>query len=191
MQETPVRFLGQEDLLEKGQATHSSILGLPWCFSWERFHLQCRRPGLIPGLGRSPGAGKGYPLQYSGLENSLDYIVHGIAKSQTQLSDFHFHMSIELVMPSNHLILCHPLLHLALNLSQHQHLSSESALRIRWPKYQGFSFSHNPFNEYSGLISFRIDCFDLLAVQETLKSLLQRRKWQPTPWIVSNYIIFQ
>ena len=47
--------------------------------------------GLIPGLGRSPGEGKGYPLQYSGLENSVDYIVHGVAKSQTQLSDFHFH----------------------------------------------------------------------------------------------------
>ena len=103
---------------------------LPWCFSWSRIHLQCRRPwfnswvrkicwrrdrlhtavflgfpcgsagkesacnvgdlGLIHGLGRFPGEGNGYPLQYSGLENSIDCIVHGIAKSGTQLSDFHF-----------------------------------------------------------------------------------------------------
>ena len=55
--------------------------------------------GLIPGLGRSPGEGKGYPLQYSGLENSMDYIVHGVAKSQTQLSDFHFHsISLPLIV---------------------------------------------------------------------------------------------
>ena len=85
MQETPVRFLGQEDLLEKGKATHSSILGLPWWLSCLRIHLQYRDLSLIPGLERSPGEGKGYPLQYSGLENSW------VAKSQTQLSEFHFH----------------------------------------------------------------------------------------------------
>ena len=62
----------------------------------------------------------------------------------------------------------------AFNLSQHQGLSNESVLHIRWPKYWSFSFSISPSNEYSGLISFRIDCFDLLAVQGTLKSLLQR-----------------
>ena len=81
-------------------------------------------------------------------------------------------MSIETVMPSNHLILCHPLL-LPSIFPSIRVFSNESALRMRWPKYWSFSFSINPSNEYSGLISFRIDWLDLLAVQETLKSLLQ------------------
>ena len=80
-------------------------------------------------------------------------------------------MSIELVMPSNHLILSPP--SPAFNLSQHQGLFNESALPIRWPKYWSFSFNISPSNEHSGLISFRMDWFDLLAVQVTLKSLLQ------------------
>ena len=82
-------------------------------------------------------------------------------------------MSIELVMPSNHLILCCPLLLLPSNLPRIRVFSSESVLLIRWPKYWSFSFSISPFNEYSGLISFRMDWLDLLAVQGTLKSLLQ------------------
>ena len=130
MWETWVQSLGQEDPLENRTATHSSILGLPWWFSWERIRLQCRRLwfnswvgktrwrteqlptsvflgfpgglagkesacnvgdlGLIPGLGRSSGEGKGYPLQYSALENSMDCIVHGVTKSRTRLSNFHF-----------------------------------------------------------------------------------------------------
>ena len=81
-------------------------------------------------------------------------------------------MSI-LVMPSNHLILCHPLLLLPLISPSIRVFSSELALRIRWPKHWSFSFSISPFNEYSELISFRINWFDLLAVQRTLKSLLQ------------------
>ena len=111
----------------------SSHCGLPWLLSWQRIHLQCRRPwvilgsgrsagegigyklvflgspggsagkepacnagdlGLIPGLWRTPGEGKDYPLQYSGLENSMDCIVPGVANSQTRLSDFHFHFSL-------------------------------------------------------------------------------------------------
>ena len=80
-------------------------------------------------------------------------------------------MSIELVMPSNHIILCRPLLLLPSIFPSIRVLSSESVLHVRWPKY--WSFSINPANEYSGLISFRIDWFDLLAVQGTLKSLLQ------------------
>ena len=79
-------------------------------------------------------------------------------------------MSIESVMPSNHLILCHPLL-LSSIFPSIMVFSSESALCIRWPKY--WSFSINPSNEYLGLISFKIDWFDLLAVQGTLNSLLQ------------------
>ena len=82
-------------------------------------------------------------------------------------------MSIELVMPSNHLILCHSLLLLPSIFPSLRVFSNESVLRIRWPKYSSFSFSISPSNGYSGLISFRIDCFDHLAVQGTLKSLLQ------------------
>ena len=80
-------------------------------------------------------------------------------------------MSIKLVMPSSHFILCHPLLLLPLIFPSIRVFSSESVLHIRWPKYWSFSFS--PSNEYSGLISFRMDWLDLLAVQGTLKSLLQ------------------
>ena len=85
-------------------------------------------------------------------------------------------MSIELVMPSNHLILYHPLLLLPSIFPSIRVFCSESVLCIRWPKYWSFSFSISPSNEYSGLISFRMDWFDLLAVQETLKSLLQHHK---------------
>ena len=82
-------------------------------------------------------------------------------------------MSIESVMPSNHLILCCPLLLLPSIFHSIRVFSSESALHIRWPKYWSFSFNINPSNEHSGLISFRMDWLDLLAVQGTLKSLLQ------------------
>ena len=82
-------------------------------------------------------------------------------------------MSIESVMPSNHLILCHLLLLLPSIFPSIRVFSNESVLHIRWPKYWSFSFSISPSNEYSGLISFRMDWLDLLAVQETLKSLLQ------------------
>ena len=81
--------------------------------------------------------------------------------------------SIESVMLSNHLVFCCPLLLLPSIFSSIRVFSNESALRIMWPKYWSFSFSISPSNEYSGLVSFRIDWFDLLAVQETLKSLLQ------------------
>ena len=77
------------------------------------------------------------------------------------------------MVPSNHLILCHTLLLLPSIFPSIRIFSNDSVLHIRWPKYWSFSFSISPFNEYSGLISFRIECFDLLAVQRTLKSLLQ------------------
>ena len=82
-------------------------------------------------------------------------------------------MSIESVMPSNHLILCHPLLLPLSIFPSIRVFSNESVLHIRWPSYWSFSFSISPSNEYSGLISFRMDWLDLLAVQRTLKSLLQ------------------
>ena len=83
-------------------------------------------------------------------------------------------MSIESVVPSNHLILCHPLLLLPPSiLPSIRVFSNESVLPIRWPKYWSVSFSNSPSNEYSGLISFRMDWFDILSVQGTLKSLFQ------------------
>ena len=82
-------------------------------------------------------------------------------------------MSIESVIPSNHLILCHPLLLLPSIFPSIRVFSNESDLRIRWPKYWSFSFNISPSNEHPGLISFRLDWLDLLAVQGTLKSLLQ------------------
>ena len=87
-------------------------------------------------------------------------------------------MSIELMMPSNHLILCRPFLFLPSIFPSIRGFSNKLALHIRWPKYWSFSFSIRPSNEYSGMISFRIDWFDLLAVQGTLRSLLQNHvKW--------------
>ena len=82
-------------------------------------------------------------------------------------------MSIKSVMPSNHLLLCRPLLLLPSIFPSIRVFSGESVLCIRWPKYWSFSFSISPSNEYSGLISFRMDWFDLLAVEGTLKSFLQ------------------
>ena len=91
---------------------------------------------------------------------------------------FPFHHNIKLmsimpVLPSNHLILCHPLLLLPSIFPSITGFSNKSVLYIRWPKYWSFSFSISPSNEYSGLITFRIDWYDLFAVQVTLKSLLQ------------------
>ena len=88
-------------------------------------------------------------------------------------------MSVEWVVPSNHLILCHPLLLLPSIFPSIRIFPNESALQIRWPEYSSFSFSISPSNEYSGLISFRIDWFDHLALQGTLKSLLQHHSSTP------------
>ena len=100
-------------------------------------------------------------------------------------------MSIELVMPSNHLILCCPLLLLPSISPSIRVLSSESVLRIRWPKYWSFSFSNSPSNEYSGLISFRMDWLDLLAVQGALKSLLQHHSSKASILQCSVFFIVQ
>ena len=93
-------------------------------------------------------------------------------------------------MPSNHLILCHPLLLLLSLLPSIRVFSNGSVLRIRWPKYWSLSFSISPPNEYSGLISFRMDWFDLLAVQETLKSPLQHHSSKaPILWCSVLFIV--
>ena len=100
-------------------------------------------------------------------------------------------MSIELVTPSNHLILCCPLLLLPLIFPSIRVFANESALRIRWPKYWSFNFNISPSNEYSGLISFRIDWLDLLAVQGTLKSLLQHHSSKASILWHSAFFIVQ
>ena len=91
-------------------------------------------------------------------------------------------MSTESVMPCNHLIFCHPLLLLPSIFPRIRVFSNESVFHIRWPKDWSFSFSIGPSNECSGPISFRINLFDLLAVQETLKSLLQHPSWKASIW---------
>ena len=100
-------------------------------------------------------------------------------------------MSIELVMPSNHLILCHSLLLLLSIFPSIRVFSSESALLMRWPKYWSFSFSISPSNEHLGLISFRIEWLDLLAVQGTLKSLLQHHSSKASILQCSAFLIVQ
>ena len=123
-----------------------------------------------------------FPLSSSSLVQSLSCVqifatpwtaAHQASLSFTNSQSLLKLMSIELVMPSNHLILCRSLLLLPTIFPTIRVSSKVSVLHIRWPKYSSFSFSISLSNEYSGLISFRIDCFDLLAVQGTLKSLLQ------------------
>ena len=120
--------------------------------------------GSIPGSGRSPGEGSGSLLKL---------------------------MSIQSVMPSNHLILCHPILFLHSVFPNFRVFSNESFLCIRWPKY--WSFSISPSNEYSGFISFMIDWFELFAVQGTLKSLLQNHNSKISilygPWRIHTWLL--
>ena len=100
--------------------------------------------------------------------------------------------SIELVMPSNHLILCHTLLFMPSSFPSIRVFSNELALCIRWPKYWSFSFSISPSNEYSGLISFRIDCFDLFAIQRSQvfsNTIVQKYQFfsvKPSLWLNSH-----
>ena len=100
-------------------------------------------------------------------------------------------MPVESVMPSSHLILCHPLLLLPLIRPSIRVFSNESTLRMRWPKYWSFSFSISPSNEHSGLISFRMDWLDLCAVQGTLKSLLQHHSSEALIFQCSAFFIVQ
>ena len=106
MQETPVQFLCWEDLLEKGWLPTLVFSDFPCGSAAKKSACNAGDLGLIPGLGRRPGEGKGYPLQYSGLENSMDCIVHGVAKSRTRLSDFHFHFVDERADDVFFLVLC-------------------------------------------------------------------------------------
>ena len=112
-------------------------------------------------------------LSHVGLFATPRTAAHQASLSITNSQSLLKLMSIELVMPFNHLILCHHLLLLPSIFPSIRVFSNESVLCIRWPKYWSFSFSISPSNEYSGLISFSIDKLDLLTVQGTLKSLLQ------------------
>ena len=103
----------------------------------------------------------------------------------------HNPVSIELVMPSNNLILCLPLLLLPSIFLSIRVFSNESGLRIRWPKYWSFSFNISPSNEHPGMISFRMDWLDLLAIQGTLKSLLQHHSSKPLIFQRSTFFIVQ
>ena len=139
--------------------------------------------------------------------------VHGVAESRTQLKRLSSSssrtaahqaslsitnsrslfklMSIEPVMPFNQLILCHPLLLLPSMFPSIRVFANESALHIRWPRYWSSSFSISPSNEYSGLISFRIDWFDLLSVQGTLKSLLRNHSSKASILRCSAFFVVQ
>ena len=97
-------------------------------------------------------------------------------------------MSIKSVVPSNHLILCHPLLLLPSIFPSIRVFFKESVLHIMWPRYWSFSFSISPSNEYSGLISFRIDCFDFFAVQGTLKSLLPISQFKSINFLALSFL---
>ena len=108
-----------------------------------------------------------------------------------QLPEFTQIHVIELVMPSNHLTLCHPLLLLPSIFPSIRGFSNESALPIRWPKYWSFGFSISPSNEHPGLVSFRMDWLDLLAVQVTLKSLLQHHRSKASIFRRSAFFIVQ
>ena len=124
------------------------------------------------------------------------FVTSWIAACQTSLSITNSPsllklMSIKSVMPSNHLIFCHPLLLPSSIFPRIRVFFKESGLHIRWPKYRSFSFSISPSNEYSGLISFRIDWLDLLAVQGTLKSLLQHHSSNASFLQYSAFFIVQ
>ena len=138
-------------------------------------------PGPPEHLGSTEGVRQMYWEEFSSL-HSLSHVclfaTPWTAARQASLSISNFQsllklMSIESVMPSNHLILCRPLLLPPSIFPSIRIFSNESALRIRWPKYWSFSFNISPSNEHPGLLSFRMDWLDLLAVQGTLKSLLQ------------------
>ena len=141
-------------------------------------------------------AHKAYSVQFSRSVVSNSLQPHGLQQSQASLSITNSQsllklMSIESVMPSKHLILCRALLLLPSIFPSIRVCSNESALRIRWPKYWSFSFNISPSNEQPGLICFRMDRFALLAVQGTLKSLLQHHSSKASILWCSAFFIAQ
>ena len=144
------------------------------------------------------GDGNGNPLQCFCLENPRDRgawwaAIYGVAQGRTWLKQLgsSSSMCIELMMPSNHLILCHPLLLSPSIFPSIRVFSNEPVLWIRWPKYWSFSFNISPSNEQPGLISSRMDWLGLLAVQGTLKSLLQHHSSKASILLCSAFFIVQ
>ena len=190
MWETQVQSLDWEDLLKREMATHSSILA--WKIPWTEEPVRLQSMGL-------QRVGHDWATSLSFTFSSVQSI------SCVQLFEtpwwwppcssptpgVHPPMSIESVMPSNHLILCHPLLLLPSIFPSIRVFSIESALHNRWPKYWSFSFNISPTNEHPGLISFRMDWLDLLAVQWTLKSLLQHHSLKASIPRHSTFFIAQ
>ena len=188
-------------IMEKAMATHSSTL------AWKIPRME--EPGRLQSTGSLRdtteqlhfhfplsciGEGNGNPLQCSCLENPRDgrawwAAVYGVTQSQTRLkwlSSSSSSMSNKSVMPSNHLIPCRPLLLLPSIFPSIRVFSNESVLHIRWPKYWNFSFSISPYNEYSGLIFFRMDWLDLFAVQGSLKSRFSHVQLFSTLWTIAR-----
>ena len=120
------------------------------------------------------------------MQHARDLVIWSVTKSQSSLKL----MSIESVIPSDHLILCRPLLLLPSIFPSIRVFSNES-VRIRWPQYWSFSFNISPSNEHSGLISFKMDWLDLLAIQRTLNSLLQHHSSKSTLLQCSAFFILQ
>ena len=145
---------------------------------------------------RSPGFSSVHVSSFQSLNHVQLFVTPWTAARQASLSITNSQsllklMSIELVMPSNHFILCHPLLLLPLIFPSIRDFSNESILCIRWPKYWSFSFNISPSNAHPGLISFRMDWLDLLAVQGTLKSLPQHHSSKTSNLRHSAFFIVQ
>ena len=185
-QETQVGSLGQEDPLEECMATHSSLEKHMDRGAWEAtVHGVAKSWTWLKWLSTHIHTLSQLLLVRWALVSSVQslssvwlFVTPWIAARQASLSITNSQsllklMRIESVMPSSHLILCHPLFLLPPIPPSNRVFSNESTLHMRWPKYWSFSFSISPSNEYPGLISFRMDWLDLLAVQGTLKSLPQ------------------
>ena len=143
---------------------------------------------LVPFCSLSYPHNASYTVQFSLSVVSDSLQLHGLQQASLPITNS---WSLLKLMPSNHLILCHPLLLLPSIFPGIRVFSNESVRHIRWPKYWSFSFSISPSNEYSGLISFRIDWLDLLAVQGTLESLLQNHSSKASILRRSAFFIVQ
>ena len=191
--ETPVRSLGQEDPLEEGAATHSSVLGLriPWTGSLVGYSpWGCEESDTTERLGTRARtvAVVVQSLSRVRLCDPLDGSTSGfpVVHHLSEFAQTHVHWVCNAV---HHRVLCRPLI-LLLSVFPSIRVFQQVTLHIRWPKYWNFSFSMHPSSEYSGLISFWIDWFDLLAVQGTLKSLRQHHSLKASVlWYLAFFVV--
>ena len=179
---------------KEGDSKHTFVLvdnSGSCCGRWCMWNIYNQALGLRPAASSSPGS-----LLFSRSVVSDSLWPHGVEAHQASLSiiislSLLKLMSIEFLMPSNHLLLCRPCLLLLSIFPSIRVFSDESALHIRWPEYWSFSFTISPSNEYSGLISFRMAWFDLLAVQGTHKSLLQHHSSKTSVLRCSTFFMVQ